>query len=36
VVVGRRTLVSFFEEVFVGRVSNKVLKKADSVAVWIT
>lgn len=36
VVVGRRALVSFFEEVFVGRVSDKVLKKADSVAVWIT
>lgn len=36
VVIGRRTLVSFFEEVFVGRVSSKVLKKADSVAVWIT
>lgn len=36
VVIGRRTLVNFFEEIFVGRVSNKVLKKADSVAVWIT
>ncbi len=36
VVIGRRALVSFFEEVFVGRVSDKVLKKADSVAVWIT
>lgn len=36
VVVGRRALVSFFEEVFVGRVSNKVLKKSTNVAVWIT
>jgi len=35
VVIARRALVSFFEEVFVGRVSDKVLKKADSVAVWI-
>lgn len=36
VVVGRRALVSFFEEAFVGRVSSKVLKKANNVAVWIT
>ena len=36
VVIGRRALVGFFEEVFVGRVSEKVLKKADNVAVWIT
>jgi nucleotide-binding universal stress UspA family protein len=36
VVDGRMALVGFFEEIFVGRVSEKVLKKADNVAVWIT
>jgi len=35
VVVGRRGLVSFFEEVFVGRVSSTVLKESDQTAVWV-
>ena len=34
-VVGRRGLVSFIEAVFVGRVSQKVLKMADDLTVWI-
>lgn len=35
VVLGRRGLITFIDEYFVGRVSNKVLKLADQLAVWI-
>ena len=34
-VVGRRGLVGFLEAVFVGRVSQKVLKMADDLTIWI-
>jgi len=34
-VVGRRGLISFIEAVFGGRVSQKVLKMADDLTVWI-
>jgi nucleotide-binding universal stress UspA family protein len=34
-VVGRRGLISFIEAVFRGRVSQKVLKMADDLTVWI-
>ncbi len=35
VVLGRRGLLSFFEEFFVGRTSTKVIKKADELTVWV-
>ena len=35
VVLGRRGLITFIDEYFVGRVSNQVLKLADQLAVWI-
>ena len=35
IVVGRRGLVTFIDDFFVGRVSDKVLKLADQLAVWI-
>ena len=35
VVVGRRILITFIDEFFVGRVSDQVLKAADKLAVWI-
>jgi len=35
VVLGRRGLITFIDEYFVGRVSDKVLKLADQLAVWI-
>ena len=35
VVVGRRVLITFIDEFFVGRVSDQVLKAADQLAVWI-
>lgn len=35
IVVGRRGLVTFIDDFFVGRVSDKVLKLADRLAVWI-
>jgi nucleotide-binding universal stress UspA family protein len=35
IVVGRRGLVTFIDEVFVGRVSDQVLKLADQLAVWV-
>ena len=36
IVIGRRSLVTFIEEVIIGRVSNKVLNSASEMAVWIT
>ncbi len=35
VVIGRRGLITFIDEYFVGRVSDQVLKLADQLAVWI-
>ena len=35
IVVGRRGLLSFYEEQVVGRFSRKILKKANKMAVWI-
>ena len=35
VVMGRRELVTFIDEYFIGRVSDKVLKLADELALWI-
>ena len=35
VVLGRRGLISFIDEYFIGRVSDRVLKLADQLAVWI-
>jgi hypothetical protein len=35
VVPGRRGLITFIDEYFVGRVSDKVLELADQLAVWI-
>jgi nucleotide-binding universal stress UspA family protein len=35
VVIGRRGLITFIDEFFVGRVSDQVLKLADELAVWI-
>ncbi len=35
VALGRRGLITFIDEYFVGRVSDKVLKLADQLAVWI-
>jgi len=35
VVVGRRGLVTFIDEFFIGRVSDQVLKRADQLAVWV-
>ena len=35
VVVGRRALITFIDEYFVGRVSDQVLKHADKLAVWV-
>lgn len=35
IVVGRRGLISFIEEFFIGRVSKKVLDMAEQLAVWV-
>jgi nucleotide-binding universal stress UspA family protein len=35
VVVGRRGVINFVEEFLIGRVSSKILKMADDLAVWI-
>ena len=35
IVVGRRELISIFEGMFLGRVSQKVLQLADEAAVWV-
>ena len=35
VVMGRRELITFIDEYFIGRVSDKVLKLADTLALWI-
>jgi nucleotide-binding universal stress UspA family protein len=35
VVMGRRELITFIDEYFIGRVSDKVLKLADQLALWI-
>jgi nucleotide-binding universal stress UspA family protein len=35
VVLGRRGLITFIDEYFVGRISDQVLKLADQMAVWI-
>lgn len=35
VVVGRRGFINFVEQLVVGRVSDKILKMADDLAVWI-
>jgi nucleotide-binding universal stress UspA family protein len=35
IVVGRRGLVTFIDEFFIGRVSDQVLKLADELAVWV-
>ncbi len=35
IVVGRRGLLSFYEEQIVGRFTEKILKKATQMAVWI-
>ncbi len=35
VVLGRRGLITFIDEYFIGRVSDQVLKQADQLAVWI-
>ncbi len=35
IVVGRRGLITFIEEHFLGRISKKVLQMADNMAVWI-
>ncbi|MBC2709936.1 MAG: universal stress protein [Desulfosarcina sp.] len=35
VVLGRRGLITFIDEYFIGRISDKVLKIADQLAVWI-
>ncbi len=35
IVVGRRGLITFFDEFFIGRISDQVLKLADELAVWV-
>lgn len=35
IVVGRRGLLSFYDEQIIGRFSNKILKNANEMAVWI-
>lgn len=35
VVLGRRGLISFLEEFFIGRMSSKVLRMAEDLAVWV-
>lgn len=35
VVIGRRGLITFIDEYFIGRVSDQVLKLAEELAVWI-
>lgn len=35
IVVGRRSMVTFIDEYLIGRVSDRVLKMADTLAVWI-
>jgi nucleotide-binding universal stress UspA family protein len=35
IVLGRRSLVSFLDALFVGRISDKVLNLADQLAVWV-
>lgn len=35
VAVGRRGLITFIDEFFIGRVSDQVLKAANALAVWI-
>jgi len=35
VALGRRGLITFIDEYFIGRVSDRVLKLADQLAVWI-
>jgi nucleotide-binding universal stress UspA family protein len=35
IVLGRRSLVSFLDALFVGRISDKVLGLADQLAVWV-
>ncbi len=35
IVVGRRGMITFFDAIFVGRVSDRVLKLADQLAVWV-
>ena len=35
VVLGRRGLITFIDEYFIGRISDRVLKLADQLAVWI-
>jgi hypothetical protein len=35
IVLGRQGLITFIDEFFVGRVSDRVLKLADQLAVWI-
>jgi nucleotide-binding universal stress UspA family protein len=35
VVVGRRGLITFIDEFFIGRVSDQVLRLANELAVWI-
>ncbi|BBO92272.1 universal stress protein [Desulfosarcina ovata] len=35
VVISRRELITFIDEYFIGRVSDKVLKLADELALWI-
>ncbi|BBO88052.1 universal stress protein [Desulfosarcina ovata] len=35
VVVGRRGMITFFDAIFIGRVSDKVLRLADQMAVWV-
>jgi nucleotide-binding universal stress UspA family protein len=35
IVLGRRGLVTFIDEFFIGRVSDQVLKRAEQFAVWV-
>jgi nucleotide-binding universal stress UspA family protein len=35
IVVGRRGLITFIDEYFIGRISDQVLKLADELAVWV-
>lgn len=35
VVMGRRELITFIDEYFIGRVSDQVIKLADQLALWI-
>jgi nucleotide-binding universal stress UspA family protein len=35
VVMGRRELITFIDEYFIGRVSDQVLKLAEELALWI-